>query len=147
MLLEVKVPAEALLTDLASEGLVLVVGVHVKRQVVDLKVYRWYVSLKNCFPTFSALSLSPLSPSLSPLSLPLSPLPHLMERLVAYVALVGLLPRMGQPVVLVVALLMEALSAELASVGTVTLRSRYMENNLVKNSRNIGQKFATLVEA
>ena len=40
-----------------------------------------------------------------------------MECLVADVALVGLLPRVGQPVVLVVALLVEPLAAELARVG------------------------------
>ena len=37
MLLEVEVAAEALLTDLARERLLLVVSVHVEGQVVDLK--------------------------------------------------------------------------------------------------------------
>ena len=37
MLLEVEVPAESLVADLAGERLLLVVRVHVEGQVVDLK--------------------------------------------------------------------------------------------------------------
>ena len=76
--LEVKVPAEALPTDVTGEGLLVVVGVHVEGQVVDL-----------------------------------------MEGLVTNVTFVLLLRRVCQFMVLVVALLVEALATELAHEGLV----------------------------
>ena len=47
-----------------------------------------------------------------------------MKGLVANAALERLLPRVGQSVVLVVALLVEALAAKLADPGTITLEDR-----------------------
>ena len=44
-----------------------------------------------------------------------------MKSLVADIALVGLLPAMGQPVVLVVALLVEPLATELTTEGLVAV--------------------------
>lgn len=73
VLLQIKVATEALGADVASEGLAIVVGVHVEGEIV-----------------------------------------HLVESLAAQGALVGLFAAVGQFVVLVVALLVEALSTGLA---------------------------------
>ena len=53
-----------------------------------------------------------------------------MERLVAYGALECLLPRVGEPVVLVVALLVEPLPAELANPRPVALKDTRVEKRL-----------------
>ena len=74
MLLQVKVPAEPLVTVAAGEGLPLVVGVHVKSQVVDLGNWDNFIWINELHPPPKKAKFS-----------------YLVEGLVAYCALVRLL--------------------------------------------------------
>ena len=92
VLLQIKIPAKSFLTNRTRKWLFVVVRVHVKCQVVQLEKEKGFVN--RLVAKIGRV--------------------HLVERLVAHVALVSLLSTVGQAVVLVVALLVETLSAELA---------------------------------
>lgn len=85
VLFQVEIPAKAFSANGTLKGLLFVVGVHVKGEVV-----------------------------------------HLVKSLVAYVAFVSFLTRVGQFVVLVVALLMKTFSTKLANPWFVTLVDAHM---------------------
>ena len=90
--LQIKIPAKSFLTNRTRKWLFVVVRVHVKCQVVQLEKEKGFVN--RLVAKIGRV--------------------HLVERLVAHIALVRLLSTVGQSVVLVVALLVESLSTELA---------------------------------
>ena len=90
--LQIKIPAKSFLTNRTRKWLFVVVRVHVKSQVVQLEKEKGFVN--RLVAKIGRV--------------------HLMERLVAHIALVSLLSAVGKSMVLVVALLVKSLSTEFA---------------------------------